>query len=610
MLHLDIESFSSVDLKTAGVYRYAASPDFEVLMCGWAPDLNTPATVAIGEEAIRAIPGLFDPHTVKVAHNAAFERICLSVLDPRIEPDSGQYMDPKEFIDVQAWAALSGYPQKLVNLAKALGSPAKDSAGTRLINLFSKPYRGRRVMPWERPEQWAEFVAYCAQDVDVMTDVEKRLPPWPTEAERLMWIVDQRINDRGIKVDIALAEAAVEAAEDNAVEQRAEVIEITDVDNPGSVQQLGAWFERAGHPMPDFRADTVSEHLTREDLTAEVRRVLELRQELALSAAKKFVAALNSTSEFDGRFRGGFQYHGAHTGRWSGRRIQLQNLPQSSFADAEGEFDEPAQTLAIAELMGGMGLPASELKSLLRPMLAGPFTVADYAAIEARILAWLAGERWALQAFRDGRDIYVETAQRMGGLTRSQGKVAVLALGYNGGVNSLRVMGAQGTDAELDILKNQWRRANAEIVRYWQSIERVFWLGGKVGRIEIVRRDRTRSIILPSGRALNYHGVSRSSGERGTRITFDDPKGFRADTYGGRLVENITQAVARDVLAHALIELDRAGLPVVGHVHDEVIVEGVLPVEEVSVIMCDLPAWAEGLPMSAEGFVTERYRKG
>lgn len=344
--------------------------------------------------------------------------------------------------------------------------------------------------------------------------------------------------------------------------------------------------------------------LLKKNLTADQRTVLELRQELALVASKKYQAAIDASSS-DGRLRGGFQYFGAHTGRWAGRRVQLHNLPRAAL-DSTAEVDA-----AILDLKLGAGASSQTLKALVRPMFMGPFGIIDYSAIEARVLAWLAGEEWVLEAFRKGRDIYVETAERMGGLTRFQGKVAVLALGYNGSIGSLAAMGAEGDDEQLMMLVHQWRRANPNIVRLWKIMDQAFrGTGMAVGKRMRVEKDgNDRLLHLPSGRAIHYHDVEAA----GKRITFAN---FRApgrmDTYGGRLVENATQAVARDILAEALVRLGEAGYDVVGHVHDEVIIE--MPQDGTLAQLQDIvtasPKWADGLPLGGEGFVSQRYQKG
>lgn len=597
MIWLDIETFSATDLRASGVYRYAEDPCFEILMCAWTTD-GQDYHLAVGEEEVRAIPNLFTDTVV--AHNAPFERVCLSVFEGE------RYHAPDRYIDTMAIATASGLPKSLGKLAEALGVETKDSAGTRLINTFSKPYRGKRVLPADKPEAWQEFKSYCVQDVRVLYQVHahEAMTDPRTPMEKRVHLVDQRINDRGIRIDTGLAKLAVARAEVNTARQREEITLLTGVENPGSVQQMLAWFEADGYPLEDMTKATVSEHLgnTGDPLRD---RVLELRQDLALSANKKFVSALDMAGPGD-RVRGTLLYHGAHTGRWSGRGVQLQNLPSASFNDDAGEWDGKAENEAIESLFVGADVDAATLKKLVRPMFLGPFVVADYSAIEARVLAWLAGEEWALQAFREGRDLYVETAKRLGpGYGRKQGKVAVLALGYQGAVNSLRVMGAEGDDDELVTLVKAWRKANPKIVKMWYRTEEAFWSGGSVGRVTIERRGSDAHITLPSRRRLIYRGLKRV----GDQVSFRDPRGFRQDTYGGRLVENVTQAVARDILAEALVRLDNDGLPVVGHVHDEVLVESE-DLERVVELMTTSPRWAGGLPLDAEGFVTQRYRKG
>lgn len=590
ILDIDIETFSGTDLKKANVYAFVEDPEFEILMAAWSLD-DGPVEVAIGEKEISEIPGLWDSNVLKCAHNAGFERICLSRMKGL---PLGEYLPPEEWLDTMALASEYGLPRSLAALSKALGAEPKDSAGTRLINLFCKPYRGRRVMPDERPEKWAEFVEYCRQDVVALQDIRRRLPDWPKDTiEEDLWYADQRINDRGIKTDIALARKAVEAAKQNTRDAENEVVEITGVDNPNSVQQLSAWISNRYMELPDLTAETVKATLTMPTLPDDVRRVLELRQELALVASRKYDAALRGCSA-DGRLRGQFSFHAAHTGRWSSRGVQLHNLPRQS---------DPREEAGILDLMHDLGASPQMLKSLVRPMFLGPFTISDFSAIEARVLAWLAGEQWVLDAFEAGRDIYVETAERMGGLTRQQGKVAVLALGYQGAVGSLRVMGGQGTDDQLMSLVRKWRKANPRIVKFWEHLEATFRHGGKIGRLTVEAEDNKRVIYLPSGRGLHYHDVST-----GSRLRYRHVQGYREDTYGGRLTENVTQAVARDLLADALLRLDQAGYYVVGHVHDEVIVESD-DSEGIRTIMKNAPAWADGLPLDASADLSERYTK-
>lgn len=631
-LFLDIETRSSVDLKRSNVYRYSESPDFEILMCAWSTDGVT-VSIAVGEEEIEAIPGLFDPAVVKVAHNASFERVCLSVL-AGLPP--GQYLAPEQFLDTAMWAAQAALPRKLEKLAPALGAEEKDTAGTRLINLFSKPHRGRFTTPSEKPEQWEEFKAYCIQDVRTLIACFVRLPE-PPLSETLLFNVAERVNDRGMLADLDLARAAVIAGQENAATHRAEMIELTGVENPGSVQQLAAWFSATGLEMPDFRAETVEAMLLDPWLRPHHRRALELRQELALTALKKFDAALANACE-DNRLRGAFNFFGAHTGRWSGRGAQPQNLPRAVLRAIKQDIEalekrtgrkvtdaEEARIYAsrveaaVSDLLNGFGASSHTLKALVRSMFLGPLTVVDYSAIEARVLAWLTGEQWVLDAFLAKRDLYLETAARMNlAGQRQKGKVADLACGYGGSVAALRRMGAEGTDEELQVLVNSWREVHPLTVRFWRDLDRAFWSGGRVGRLVVEREGTTRRIVLPSGRKITYRKVARKQVTRarkdGTTYTTHQltyqGQFTREYTWGGSLAENVTQAVARDVWATGLVNLDAAGFPVVGHVHDEAIIDGLHPVEEVSELMCAVGPWAEGLPLAAEGFSTPRYRKG
>ena len=524
-LYIDIETYSTTDIKR-GVYRYSEDPEFLVLMAAWAVD-DDPTQVAIGHEEIAAIPHLLDDSNVvvRVAHNAQFDRVCLSRLAAL---PVGSYLPPEAWEDTMALMAEWGYPQSLEEGAKALGAEPKDGAGKDLIRWFCQPARnGKRRLPEDHPEKWAAFVEYCRQDVDTMRDMHKRLlakhGAWPTKQERQVWIADQKVNDRGITVDLELAAHAVEAASANTEEAKAEARAITGVENPNSPAQLLAWF---GGLVPDLKADTVRAALARDDLTADQRRVLELRQGMALTAHKKFQVALDAASP-DGRLRGGFRFFGAHTGRWAGRGLQFQNMPRAGFSS------ETDQDAALLDLRLGLGADPHTLKALVRPMLVGPFTVCDYSAIEARVVAWLAGEEWALEAFAKGRDIYVETANRMGGgMGRKEGKVAVLALGYNGGVGSLQAMGgaALGDETVLQRIVDQWRAANRNIVRLWGRVERVLLRrtgrrahpcgGQRVGssgasavwarrRLPPGARISGRSAVLPGPEAAVAHGHLR-----------------------------------------------------------------------------------------------------
>lgn len=620
-IYVDIETRSRVDLKKSNVYRYVEDPDFKILMMAYAVDNSTIEVVTDPGRIAGLLCRWLENGDTIVAHNAQFERVCftehLRRHAPAMAPLSGYYLEPEYFDDSAALAAVHGYPSKLETVARWLGGEQKDEAGSALIRYFSMPTRkGTFNSPEDDPVRWQQFKDYCAQDVETHRDVYGNLPAWPG-GERQVWLTDQHINDRGIKVDAPMATAAVDAAEENRLLQEVEFAAITGVKNPGSTQQVMAWFKETGLPLPNLQKKTVEETLERDDIEDHHRRALQLRVELALVASKKYLAALDRINH-DNRLRGSFHFFGAHTGRWAGRGVQLQNLPSATVTPPEGmDLDAAIQAEALDVTMGN-GASAHVLKALVRSMFLGPFTVVDYSAIEARVLAWLCGEEWALAAFRDGRDIYVETAERMGGLTRKEGKVATLALGYNGGTGSLRAMGAVGNDAYLQRLVDQWRNANSHIASFWGDLGEVFFDGGKLGRVSVTKSGNSRRINLPSGRGITYHGVRRvvqpnKWGNMSPQLSFRDPKrGLtgRMDTYGGRLTENITQAVARDVLADALVALESRNYAVVGHVHDEILVEGEHSVEDVANIMTTSSPWADGLPLDAEGYRVPRYRKG
>ena len=402
-------------------------------------------------------------------------------------------------------------------------------------------------------------------------------------------------------MDADLIVRAMAADEVNRTEALAETAALTGCANPNSVTQLGKWLG-----MPSLAADAVTAQLAVEDDPAR-RRVLELRQVVAGSAVKKYGAA-QAMRCADGRARGQFRFFGAHTGRWSGRGVQLQNLPREHF-ETLTERDA-----VLLDLDLGLGATPRELKALIRPMLLGPLTVVDFSQIEARVIAWLAGEQWVLDAFKGGRDIYVETAEAMGPrFTRQQGKTAVLACGFGGSVGALRRMGAVGSDEYLMPIVEGYRKANAAIVRLWYGLWDAFLYGGSYGPLTVKKLGKDRHLILPSGRAIVYRSVQRFQGADDDRPQwyFHGGRG-RAKLWHGVIVENVTQAVARDLLAAALLQLDHiedTRHSVIGHVHDEVILEGEHEVAAIVELMCAAPDWAAGLPMGAAGFVCDRYQK-
>jgi DNA polymerase len=608
---LDYESRSRTDID-AGPYRYCQDPDFQVLILSFAIG-NEP--VRIAQNAVE----IFDAHEemwavedpLYVAHNSGFDRIVMSTYKGLPE---GTYLTPEQWVDTMVLAQCAGFPGSLDKLTKALKVSEKDATGKRLINLFAKPNRkGGWNDSTTHPEDWKQFCEYARQDTHAMRDAARLLPK-QSEAERAVWIADQLINDRGVLVDLPMAHRAVQADTENKAAQRAEVIELTGVDNPGSNPQMLAWFESVGFEMPNMRAETVREKLAADDVPDDVRRVLELRQELALtSAPSKFKAALTMAGA-DGRVRGTARYYGAHTGRWAGRGIQLQNQPRASLGELE--------PLALLDLMEGFGASSAALKALVRPMLLGPLTVVDYSQIEARVIAWLAGEDWVLKAFQGGRDIYVETAKRMGmddptGKGRQSGKSAVLGFGYGGGINAAKNVGAKGSDEELEELVQLYRSANPKIRQFWYDLWDAFVHGGSVGPISVRKSNGVRRVKLPSGREIIYRGVFAKQVEKETRtgrkymgwdVISRHPTGKIAYQWHGTIAENVTQAVARDLLAGCLPVCEDRKIPVVAHIHDEIVAEGD-HLEELSKIMLDAPSWADGLPVDADGHVVARYTK-
>lgn len=950
-LHLDIETYSTVDLKKNTVYRYVEDEHWMILICSWCIGQGEIHT-AYGHEEISGIPGLFDPTVKKIAHNSDFERINFSALKGL---PVGTYIDPEEYIDTAVLASLWGYPRSLKGFCKVVGGEAKDEAGGRLINMFSVPNRkGARTLPEERPADWEAYVEYNRQDVISMRDNIYRLGKgFPSAEEYEAWITATRINDRGIKIDTALAGAAHRQYEANKKKDLARVEEITGLNNPNSVQQFKGWLAGQGFEMESIDKAHVAELLERDDLPDEVREAVECKQLAALSAATKYVIARGSTNS-DGRLRGTIKYSNANTGRmcltgdhevltpagwvriedWSGGRIATwnptgeqiafseakavhfpysgemihidstrihqistpdhdmpirerdgsiekvpvadlegkrffhyirgsrrvttkvrdndlrvllmvqadgtypadggvrlafrkqrkvercrhllrgaeivyaerkdyktgytrfsiraqdcplwllmfkdktfgpwifdsnpsiffeelvfwdgswassgansaqyystnktnidlvqafahlsgmycrvhqkkadsrnpnwapswianlwfspgpgtefrngngrnqwstseysglvhcartttgfflvrregsvwvtgnsgtvlspHNLPRDHFTDTEGEHDTEAEQAAIDRLLAGVHVGSEDLKKLVRPLLMGPFTVSDYSAIEARLTAWAAGEDSVLESFRKGEDIYVATAERMGGakagFDRQRGKSATLGCGFGGGAGALLNLGGakiypKGTPDDviwvgLTSLVETWRVAHPHIVSWWKQVHTAFDKGGPASRripvdVEIVGNDRY--VWLPSGRALVYHNCRREYVQPKDRNGKPLPyrrrawvcdavvgNGTQRRIVGGPTqVENIIQAIGRDLLTHALVNVERAGFRTVTHVHDEIVTEttGGLTVERLSSLMCDLPDWAEGLPVEAAGYTTQRYRK-
>lgn len=606
-LFIDTETYSDVDLRKGNVYTYTESKAFEVTLTAWrVDDGETIVSEGVPSEVIE----LLDDRTViKVAHNAMFDRVALSKYSKTT--GRGEYLNPRGWYCTMIAARHAGYPGKLKDAALAAGLTPKDEAGSRLIRLFALPNKeGVKNDPSAYPEDWEAFKLYAKQDVDTMCELYDAVQNLaPRQVWRDYWL-DQKINDRGIPVDGVLVQAASAQAVEKSQAALAELKELTGLSNPNSIAQLLKFFKENG-----YKKDSLAkEHLTR---LAESGRdhvlvkASELRLRTNSASVKKFDAFTRLTSK-DNRLRGQFRFYGAHTGRWAGTGVQLQNLPSALPADPnEIGPDKCLEALAKSVKAGEVVNHLDDLKPLIRGSIRSRnFCVVDFSAIEARVLAWLAEEEWALQAFRDGEDLYVSTAKRMGPqYGRKEGKVATLALGYGGGVKALQAMGgdAIGDEKAQQAVVTAWRGANPHIKQFWSNLERAFQGSGQVGLINIESDGPGhRRVILPSGRDLNYRRVGRSA----DGLHYIGIQKEKKKLWGGILTENVVQAVARDILAEAMYNLHMEGYKIVGHVHDEVIIEAPKgELEKVTEIMTRLPSWASGLPLGAEGYTCSRYRK-
>lgn len=651
-ISIDIETYSPEPLTSAGVYKYAEHPDFDILLLAYSIDDQPVQVIDLAQgEAIptHILAALTDRTITKYAYNANFERVCLThYLRKRnhLHPDA--YLDPHGWRCTMVWASALGLPRSLKDVGTALGlEQQKMREGQALIRLFCTPQKPRgkqaelfdttRTSPRDQPEKWAIFIDYCRRDVEVETHIRHKLDnhPLPDWVWGQYWD-DQSINDRGITVDLTLAKAAIDADTNhrNACMERAR--RITGLDNPNSPTQLLGWLNTNGCGIDSLAKAHVADALTA--ATGQVKTVLELRQELSRSSVKKYQAMLDATCA-DGRAHGLLQFYGAgRTGRWAGRLIQVQNLPRNYLPDLDTARalirDGNADT---AEMLYD-SLPDT-LSQLIRtafiPTPGTRFIVADYSAIEARVLAWLAGQDDTLQAFRDGKDLYCATATAMFGVPvdkhgpnaelRQKGKIAVLACGYQGGVGAIRTMGGERmgmTDAEMKSTVDAWRNANTNIVTYWWDIDTAAKNTIKTGQPQQVRNITLHMdagilfITLPSGRKLAYPGAGIGTNRfGGESITFYGPglggKFAQQETYGGKLVENITQAVARDLLAHAIGRVENAGHHIVMHIHDEVVIEAppATTITEICDLMARNPTWAPDIPLTADGYECTSYRK-
>lgn len=645
-LSLDLETFSPTNLATAGVYRYAEDEAFRILLFGYSID-GAPAKVidlARGEPIPTMIlQALTDPGIIKSAFNAAFERVCLSAFLRRHDPDllAEGFLDPRGWRCTMVWAASLGLPMSLDSAAKALRLPIeKDPAGQKLIRRFSVPGKdGGRVLPSDDPVGWQQYISYNRRDVDVEVQLASRLArnPMP-EAEWETYWLDQRINDTGVRIDTTLASHAVEVDTRHRETCLARAQQLTGLENPNSPIQLKDWLAEHDCALESLTKAEVEAAL--ETASGDVAEVLRLRQDLSKSSVKKYQAML-AVAGSDGRARGLIQYMGAgRTGRFAGRLIQVQNLPRNHMPDlaTARSLLKAGDSEALELLYHPLPDTLSQLiRTAFIPSVGHRFIVADFSAIEARVLAWLAGEEGTLQAFREGKDLYCQTASRMFGVPvekhganaelRQKGKIAVLACGYGGSVGALKAMGAlrMGLDeAELKPLVDAWRDANPMVVQFWRDIEQAAITTietrtpTQVGRINLSYRCGCLFIALPSGRELCYPRPRLGENRFGmTSIVFDGVDGTTRkwgpiETYGGKLTENLVQATARDLLTHAMHHVDAAGHRIVMHIHDEIVVDEPADgasVKDIVCLMTRLPAWAGGLPLDADGYECVYYMK-
>lgn len=656
LLFIDVETYSSADIKSTGAYKYIESPDFEILMIGWAFDSNpiTVTDLASGEPIPDELDeALLDPDVIKVAHNAVFERLCFARI--------GYEIPIEQWFCTLVKSAYCGLPLSLDQVSKALDlENKKKDTGKLLINYFSKPCKptksngGRtRNMPWDNPQKWGLYKEYNLYDVEAEREIYFRLEQyeWP-ESERKLYQLDQKINDNGILVDLELAKAAIDVDTTFTEQVTNQVKELTGVENPGSGAQLKNWLAgQTGTIVTSFSKVSMPGVLEQFKDDALVTEVLKCRGQLSRTSVKKYYAMVNAAMN-DNRVRGTFQFYGANrTGRWAGRLLQLQNLSKNHTAHLD-----VARDLVRARDVDALEMIFEDvpdiLSQLVRTALIAPegcvFAVADFSAIEARVISWLAEEEWRMNVFRGDGKIYEATGARMfnvpitsitkGSDLRQKAKIAELALGYEGGVNALKKMGGEAmglTELEMRDTVTKWRNANPNIValwaelndaalesyRYCQSVEAA---NGKL----LFDCDRDReylTIQLPSGRKLYYKephiAASGSFAMRRTSSTFAYNGLIQATktwgeiaAYGGKFTENVVQAIARDLLAHAMTQLDAAGFKIVCHIHDECLTE--VPaatcrthLKEMEKIMGTPPAWAPDMPLRADGYVTKYYKK-
>ena len=649
---IDIETYSSVDLAKSGVYAYTEAPDFDILLIGYKFDDDEVRVIDTMDTDYKSDPelkkvfsALTDPSVIKTAYNANFERTCLAKWFKTPMP-------AEEWRCTMVKALTLGLPASLENVSAALGlleDKQKDRQGKALISYFCKPCKptrsnGQRTrnFPWNAPDKWWLFKEYCRQDVIAEQAVSEILSEYETtEAEQELWILDQNINDTGVRIDINMVDKIVRYDAERSAELQEEAKVITGLNNPNSLSQLKKWLAEQGVPMPSITKNTIAEVL-RTDIPKSVRRALEIRLAQGKTSTAKYSAMLAAACD-DGRLRGSLQFYGANrTGRWAGRLVQTHNLARNTLPDLDlarelamaGDFE------TLETLFGETAFVFSELvRTAFIPSEGSRFIVSDFSAIEARVVAWLAGEDWVLNAFREGKDIYCETASMMyrvpvvkggeNGHLRQRGKTAVLACGYQGGVGAMKRMDREGIipEEELQEVVNMWRSANPRIVKFWKRCE----LAAKTA-IEERRTVRlTRGIAfryknnnlfvkLPDGRELCYWQARLKQDINTGRqsivymgVNQETRRWSETETYGGKLVENMVQATARDCLAIAMQRMSAEGYKIVMHIHDEIVVDAPCSDTDAPAVINEIMGlpidWAPGLPLEGETFETSFYKK-
>ena len=663
---IDIETYSSVDLARAGVYAYAEAPDFEILLIGykfddedevhvldtscraWQADAKNLDRMAAARHAEEFWQALTDPTIIKTAFNANFERTCLAAW-------TGRPMPPEEWRCTMIKALTLGLPRNLADVGIAMGLPEeklKDPRGKALIQYFSKPCKPTRTngnrtrnLPQHDPDKWQLFIEYNRQDVVTEQEILRQLSIYKTpDSEQQLWALDQHMNDNGVKLDLPMVRRIVEYDARRQEELRDEAARLTCLRNPNSLYQLKEWLNEQGVPMGSVTKDTIRAALARPDLPANVRRVLEIRTALGKTSVAKYSTMLEAVCK-DDRLRGILQFYGANrSGRWAGKLVQTHNLAKNSLPDldlarelaAAGDFD------TMATLFGEPAFVFSELvRTAFIPSDGCRFVVSDFSAIEARVISWISGEEWRLEAFRAGKDIYCETASQMyhvpvvkhgaNGHLRQKGKVAELACGYQGGVGAMKRMDREGAipEEELQAVVNHWRDANPRIVKLWRTCETAAKTAIEEHRtvrlphgiqFSYINHNHNLFIKLPSGRRLCYWGARLKQDDITGRTSIiylgvnqETKQWNEVETYGGKLVENIVQAVARDCLAVAMTRVSALGYRIVMHVHDEMIVD--VPCSDteaparINAIMAQDIDWAEGLPLRGDTYETPFYKK-